>query len=163
MDAIQSSNLLRRLSVHQICIWMGCWQIRHGQVLGRGSVETRRLGKHKGRAHKLSIEPASPHRFLSCGEDGVVNQVRYQLLSCTTHNCKSPHSSFWVTWGLKIPIFFTSHRNISTRSLQFYFAVAQLHGLPLLCIFWSMSWCTTYASIGWQLDKQGNLKRLLGK
>jgi hypothetical protein len=24
VDAIQSSNLLRRLSVHQICIWMGC-------------------------------------------------------------------------------------------------------------------------------------------
>jgi WD repeat-containing protein 42A len=43
-------------------------------VLGSGRVETRRLGKHKGRAHKLSIEPASPHRFLSCGEDGVVNQ-----------------------------------------------------------------------------------------
>jgi hypothetical protein len=135
MDSIWSSNLLRRLSVHQICIWMGCWQIRHGQVLGSGRVETRRLGKHKGRAHKLSVEPASPHRFLSCGEDGVVNQVRYQLLSCTTHNCKSPHSSFLVTWGLKIPIFFTSHRNISTRSLQFYFAVAQIHGLPVICMF----------------------------
>lgn len=29
-------------------------------------------GQHHGRAHKLALEPGSPHCFLSSGEDGVV-------------------------------------------------------------------------------------------
>ncbi|CAM9888564.1 unnamed protein product, partial [Scytosiphon promiscuus] len=30
------------------------------------------LGLHDGRAHRLAIEPGSPNRFMTCGEDGVV-------------------------------------------------------------------------------------------
>ncbi|CAN0429756.1 unnamed protein product, partial [Laminaria digitata] len=46
-----------------------------GQVrlsfLSRGTSSL--LGMHEGRSHRLSIEPGSPDRFLTCGEkDGVV-------------------------------------------------------------------------------------------
>ncbi|KAJ4715934.1 DDB1- and CUL4-associated factor 8-like [Melia azedarach] len=47
-------------------------QVRHAQILERGGVETKLLAKHRGRAHKLAIEPGSPHIFYTCGEDGVV-------------------------------------------------------------------------------------------
>ncbi|PON45041.1 WD repeat containing protein [Parasponia andersonii] len=47
-------------------------QVRHAQILERGLVETSLLAKHQGRAHKLAIEPGSPHIFYSCGEDGSV-------------------------------------------------------------------------------------------
>ena len=33
------------------------------------------LGRHQGRAHKLAIEPGSPHIFYTCGEDGLVQHV----------------------------------------------------------------------------------------
>ncbi|CAM9517114.1 unnamed protein product, partial [Choristocarpus tenellus] len=26
------------------------------------------LGSHLGRAHRMALEPGSPHRFLTCGE-----------------------------------------------------------------------------------------------
>ncbi|GAB4820386.1 hypothetical protein N2152v2_007432 [Parachlorella kessleri] len=39
---------------------------------GGGRIETRRLARHQGRAHKLAIEPGSPACFYSCGEDGEV-------------------------------------------------------------------------------------------
>ncbi|KAI4350247.1 hypothetical protein L6164_004719 [Bauhinia variegata] len=47
-------------------------QVRHTQILERGGVETKLLAKHQGRAHKLAIEPGSPHIFYTCGEDGLV-------------------------------------------------------------------------------------------
>ncbi|XP_065868390.1 uncharacterized protein [Euphorbia lathyris] len=47
-------------------------QVRHAQILERGAVETELLGKHQGRAHKLAVEPGSPHIFYTCGEDGLV-------------------------------------------------------------------------------------------
>ncbi|KAL9415532.1 hypothetical protein AB3S75_043760 [Citrus x aurantiifolia] len=47
-------------------------QVRHAQILESGGVETKLLGKHQGRAHKLAIEPGSPHVFYTCGEDGLV-------------------------------------------------------------------------------------------
>ncbi|KAF3443607.1 hypothetical protein FNV43_RR13295 [Rhamnella rubrinervis] len=47
-------------------------QVRHAQILESGQVETSLLGKHQGRAHKLAIEPGSPHIFYTCGEDGLV-------------------------------------------------------------------------------------------
>jgi hypothetical protein len=40
------------------------------QGCGGAAVETRRLACHRGRAHKLALEPGSPHCFLSCGEGG---------------------------------------------------------------------------------------------
>jgi hypothetical protein len=50
-------------------------QVRVGTISESGGCETRRLGKHKYRAHKLAIEPGSPHMFLSTGEDGFVKHV----------------------------------------------------------------------------------------
>ncbi|XP_012077700.1 DDB1- and CUL4-associated factor 8 isoform X1 [Jatropha curcas] len=47
-------------------------QVRHAQILENGAVETALLAKHQGRAHKLAIEPGSPHIFYTCGEDGLV-------------------------------------------------------------------------------------------
>ncbi|KAF2322674.1 hypothetical protein GH714_028269 [Hevea brasiliensis] len=47
-------------------------QVRHAQILERGAVETALLAKHQGQAHKLAIEPGSPHIFYTCGEDGLV-------------------------------------------------------------------------------------------
>ncbi|CAK8574212.1 unnamed protein product [Lathyrus sativus] len=47
-------------------------QVRHAQILEQGQVETKLLAKHQGRAHKLAIEPGSPHIFYTCGEDGLV-------------------------------------------------------------------------------------------
>lgn len=38
-------------------------------------METSLLGRHQGRAHKLAIEPGSPHVFYTCGEDGLVQHV----------------------------------------------------------------------------------------
>ncbi|KAK4258461.1 hypothetical protein QN277_004908 [Acacia crassicarpa] len=47
-------------------------QVRHAQIPERGNVEIKLLGKHHGGAHKLAIEPGSPHTFYTCGEDGLV-------------------------------------------------------------------------------------------
>lgn len=49
--------------------------MRHAQILERGGVETKLLARHQGRAHKLAIEPGSPHIFYTCGEDGMVQHV----------------------------------------------------------------------------------------
>jgi len=42
-----------------------------------GEVETRSLGSHRMRAHKLAIDPSSSFQFMSSAEDGIVN--RYDL------------------------------------------------------------------------------------
>ncbi|WOH04329.1 hypothetical protein DCAR_0623738 [Daucus carota subsp. sativus] len=47
-------------------------QVRSAKILERGHVETKLLSRHRGRAHKLAIEPGSPHIFYTCGEDGLV-------------------------------------------------------------------------------------------
>lgn len=49
------------------------------QILERGVVEVTTLGKHQARAHKLAIEPGSPHIFYTCGEDGLVQHVSYDF------------------------------------------------------------------------------------
>nr|XP_044996446.1 DDB1- and CUL4-associated factor 8-like [Jaculus jaculus] len=36
---------------------------------------TKCLVRHRGAAHKLALEPDSPFKFLSCGEDGVVFKI----------------------------------------------------------------------------------------
>lgn len=58
-------------------------QVRLGQVLENGHVETKRLGKHQGRIHKLAVEPGSPHIFYSCGEDGFVQHFDLRSNSST--------------------------------------------------------------------------------
>ncbi|XP_017970804.1 PREDICTED: DDB1- and CUL4-associated factor 8 isoform X1 [Theobroma cacao] len=57
-------------------------QVRHAQILERG-VKTRLLAKHQGRAHKLAIEPGSPHIFYTCGEDGLVQHIDLRTAAAT--------------------------------------------------------------------------------
>ncbi|KAK1437847.1 hypothetical protein QVD17_03647 [Tagetes erecta] len=47
-------------------------QVRHATILECGKVETKLLGRHQGRAHRLANEPTNPHVFYTCGEDGLV-------------------------------------------------------------------------------------------
>ncbi|KAJ8631476.1 hypothetical protein MRB53_024799 [Persea americana] len=58
-------------------------QVRFGQILENGRVDTKSLAKHQGRVHKLAIEPGSPHIFYSCGEDGVVQRFDLRSHSAT--------------------------------------------------------------------------------
>ncbi|KAF5206954.1 Ddb1- and cul4-associated factor [Thalictrum thalictroides] len=47
-------------------------QVRLGEVLESGMVNTKKLGQHHGGVHNLAVEPGSPHIFFSCGEDAFV-------------------------------------------------------------------------------------------
>ncbi|XP_031123351.1 DDB1- and CUL4-associated factor 8 [Ipomoea triloba] len=80
-------------------------QVRLGQVLENGEVDTKRLGKHQGRVHSLAVEPGSPYIFYSCGEDGFVKHYDLRnnprstsatkLLCCSSlveNNKQSSHS-----------------------------------------------------------------------
>ncbi|XP_009802647.1 uncharacterized protein [Nicotiana sylvestris] len=58
-------------------------QVRQAQILEHGKVETKLLAKHQGRAHKLAIEPASPHIFYTCGEDGLVQHIDLRTNTAT--------------------------------------------------------------------------------
>uniref|UniRef100_A0A5B7BG50 Putative DDB1-and CUL4-associated factor 8 n=1 Tax=Davidia involucrata TaxID=16924 RepID=A0A5B7BG50_DAVIN len=67
-------------------------QVRHAQILERGQVETTLLAKHQGRAHKLAIEPGSPHMFYTCGEDGLVQHFDLRTGAATElFTCHSIH------------------------------------------------------------------------
>ncbi|KAE8724722.1 putative UDP-Glycosyltransferase superfamily protein [Hibiscus syriacus] len=57
-------------------------QVRHAQLLERG-VETRLLARHEGQAHKLAIEPGSPHIFYTCGQDGLVQHIDLRTAAAT--------------------------------------------------------------------------------
>lgn len=50
-------------------------QVRLGQILESGKVETKRLGRHHGLVYKLAVLPGDPNVFYSCGEDGFVQHV----------------------------------------------------------------------------------------
>ncbi|XP_051143357.1 protein ALTERED SEED GERMINATION 2-like [Andrographis paniculata] len=56
-------------------------QVRLGQLLENGSVETKKLSEHQGQSHSLAVERGNPHIFYSCGEDGLVQH--YDLRSCS--------------------------------------------------------------------------------
>jgi len=65
-----------------------------------GHFDTRRIGKQRDHAHKLAIEPGSPHIFFSYGEDGVVyhfdlrTQTPTNLFTCLAFGAnKSSHSA----------------------------------------------------------------------
>ncbi|KAH9322174.1 hypothetical protein KI387_016813, partial [Taxus chinensis] len=72
-------------------------QVRFSQVREDGCVNTRRIGKHHGRAHKLAIEPGSPHIFFSCGEDGIVQHFDLRthpatkLFTCYAFHANGSH------------------------------------------------------------------------
>nr|CAD1834463.1 unnamed protein product [Ananas comosus var. bracteatus] len=58
-------------------------QVIVGQIMENGQVSTKHLGTHRGRVHKLAIEPGSPHIFYSCGEDGLVQHYDLRSSSAT--------------------------------------------------------------------------------
>ncbi|KAI3822464.1 hypothetical protein L1987_10054 [Smallanthus sonchifolius] len=62
-------------------------QVRLGQVTENGLVQTKRLGEHEGRVHKLAIEPGSPYIFYSCGEDGFVQHFDLRSNTSTKLFC----------------------------------------------------------------------------
>ncbi|EFN54263.1 hypothetical protein CHLNCDRAFT_135819 [Chlorella variabilis] len=84
------------------------------QGSGGAAVGTRRLACHRGRAHKLALEPGSPHCFLSC--DGEVRHfdlrhpaaANRRLLACRTQrgrlelnsvHCRLGTTQFCVAGG----------------------------------------------------------------
>ncbi|KAM7265049.1 hypothetical protein ACFE04_002732 [Oxalis oulophora] len=75
-------------------------QVRHAQILERGQVQTRLLGKHHARVHKLAIEPGSPYIFYTCGEDGMVQhfdlrtKTATKLFTCHPIGDESSYTSF---------------------------------------------------------------------
>ncbi|MCL7045976.1 hypothetical protein MKW94_004819 [Papaver nudicaule] len=74
-------------------------QVRHAQIQEDSQVNTRLLGKHQGRAHKLAIEPGSPHIVYTCGEDGSVRHFDLRSSSATKlFTCKafSPDRSAYM-------------------------------------------------------------------
>ncbi|XP_046389045.1 DDB1- and CUL4-associated factor 8-like [Ischnura elegans] len=51
-------------------------QVRLAELSSTGLCRaTRRLAQHRGPAHKLALQPDSPHVFLSAGEDAIVNSL----------------------------------------------------------------------------------------
>lgn len=65
-------------------------EVRHAQIMEGGHVVTKMLAQHGGRAHKMAIEPGSPHIFYSCGEDGLVQHFDLRTQSATKlFTCKS--------------------------------------------------------------------------
>jgi WD repeat-containing protein 42A len=51
-------------------------QVRLGELSSTGTCRsTRRLGQHRGPAHKLAIQQETPHVFLSSGEDGLIMSI----------------------------------------------------------------------------------------
>nr|XP_011458700.1 PREDICTED: DDB1- and CUL4-associated factor 8 isoform X1 [Fragaria vesca subsp. vesca] len=69
-------------------------QVRHIQISEHGQVESSLLASHTRRAHKLAIEPGSPHIFYTCGEDGLVlhfdlrTGAPTKLLTCRGHDVR---------------------------------------------------------------------------
>lgn len=47
-------------------------QVRQAVILETGVIDTKRLAQHRGRVHKLAIEPGSSRLFMSAGEDGAI-------------------------------------------------------------------------------------------
>ncbi|XP_057517339.1 uncharacterized protein LOC130798396 isoform X1 [Amaranthus tricolor] len=65
-------------------------QVRHAQISEGGRVETFLLGTHESQAHKLVIEPGSPHIFYSCGEDALVQHFDLRTKDATKlFTCRS--------------------------------------------------------------------------
>ncbi|KAK8481714.1 hypothetical protein V6N11_055821 [Hibiscus sabdariffa] len=85
-DLVLRLDIYKKLEEHQddrslvTCAADG--EVRHAQILER-SVETRLLTKHQGWAHKLAIEPGSPHILYTCGEDGLVQHIDLRTAAAT--------------------------------------------------------------------------------
>lgn len=68
---------------HTIVTCAADGEVRHAQIREGGRVVTEMLSQHEGRAHKMAIEPGSPHIFYSCGEDGLVQHFDLRTKSAT--------------------------------------------------------------------------------
>lgn len=65
----------RFVIVYYLIEWYDLLQVRLGQILEDGQIDTKRLGRHRGCVYKLAVEPGSPHILYSCGEDGYIQHV----------------------------------------------------------------------------------------
>jgi len=54
-------------------------QVRVSELQEGGEAVTRNLCQHRGRAHKLAVDPLSPNIVLSTGEDGYVQQMDLRM------------------------------------------------------------------------------------
>lgn len=54
-------------------------QVRISELAEDGSATTRPVMQHRGRAHKLAVDPNSPHTVLSTGEDGYVQEIDLRM------------------------------------------------------------------------------------
>lgn len=50
-------------------------QVRLVTLSSSGSASTKKMGQHRRCAHRLAIEPGSPHRFMSCGETSFIPRI----------------------------------------------------------------------------------------
>ncbi|KAK8964857.1 hypothetical protein KSP40_PGU007015 [Platanthera guangdongensis] len=72
-------------------------EVRLAQLKDGRHVATKALARHEGRAHKIAIEPGSPHILYSCGEDGLVHhfdlrtQTATKLFKCKAFKDKSDY------------------------------------------------------------------------
>lgn len=91
-------------------------QVRAAFLSEDGHCETKQLAKHRGRAHKLALEPDQPHCFLSSGEDGAVisfdmrSRKSVKLLVCKTaarpgsQTVSASHHTFLAcSWCITLP------------------------------------------------------------
>lgn len=82
-------------------------QVRLGLAGEGGSVRTRCVARHNGRAHKLALVPGAAGWVLSCGEDGRVLSTDVQRggPAIALVEVKSPQASalivLWLSKGGK--------------------------------------------------------------
>ncbi|KAK9000260.1 hypothetical protein V6N11_080763 [Hibiscus sabdariffa] len=97
-------------------------QVRHAQLLERG-VETRQLAKHERRAHKLAIEPGSPHIFYTCGEDGLVQHIDLrtatatELFTCLPIDDSKAYMPIWTPNAIDKSVLPTNIEQVPKRGL----------------------------------------------
>ncbi|KAI3823494.1 hypothetical protein L1987_04932 [Smallanthus sonchifolius] len=92
VDNIFQARIMPFTDDHTIVTSAADGQVRLGQVGEDGHVQTKKLGQHHGRVHKLAVEPGSPHIFYSCGEDGLVQHFDLRSNSSTKLFCCSSFS-----------------------------------------------------------------------
>ncbi|CAA0811953.1 Transducin/WD40 repeat-like superfamily protein [Striga hermonthica] len=83
LDNIFQASIMPYTDDRKIVTSSADCQVRFSLLHDSGSVETKRLSKHRGRVHKLAVEPGSPHVFYSCGEDGIVQHYDLRSDSAT--------------------------------------------------------------------------------
>ncbi|KAK6926847.1 WD40 repeat [Dillenia turbinata] len=101
IDNIFQAKVVAFSDDRKIITSSGDGQVRLGQVLENGQVETKRLGKHHGHVYKIAMEPGNPNVLYSCGGDGFIQRFDLRsdsatkLFYCTSlaENKKQAHNS----------------------------------------------------------------------